>query len=185
MATDRLEQPPPLNVQPTGLLSFLQIKNGGRYPQYLRDELLPVWDLARHYEACNAETRPLGAADLQVAGVTTYLISTTTNTWRHVLWVGCTWTGNNAADLIQGDFCIREPVTLQSFAVPNQRPFAVDAGGYHRVYGIAGAGATVVRANAFDFWIPPGWDLVLAQNSGVITGAPTLWFGRSIVEYKP
>lgn len=48
---------PAINRLPQGLLGFLGIKNGGRYPQEIADVLAPVWDLADLYLNTNSETR--------------------------------------------------------------------------------------------------------------------------------
>jgi hypothetical protein len=50
---DRLD-PPPLNLQPSGLLGLFGIKNGGRYPQHLLAELAPQVELLRWYVTANA-----------------------------------------------------------------------------------------------------------------------------------
>lgn len=39
----------PLNQQPTGLLEFLGIKNGGKYPQTFGEQLSPQWNLENWY----------------------------------------------------------------------------------------------------------------------------------------
>lgn len=47
---------PPINRHPLGLLGFLGIKNGGRYPQQPRDDALRwVWDLSQVYLQSNTE----------------------------------------------------------------------------------------------------------------------------------
>jgi hypothetical protein len=48
---------PNINRLPLGLLGFLGIKNGGRYPQELSDTLAPTWDLSDIYLNANAENR--------------------------------------------------------------------------------------------------------------------------------
>lgn len=183
MALDRIDHPPPLNIQPTGLLSFLQIKNGGRYPQWLGEQLVPTWDLAKHYEATNAQYITSAVAN-QAAGAQNYLIDPASNYWRHVLWTSVLWTGLNAADLIQADFCIGDPTAGTYHVCEPVKPMAVDNAGYHRVYGLVGAAVMQIRSAAKDIWIPPGWTLNLLQYSGVITGVPTLQFGRAIVDYR-
>jgi len=45
--------PPPLNVQPLGLLDAFSIKNGGEYPQHLSAQLQPVLDLVKWYDETN------------------------------------------------------------------------------------------------------------------------------------
>lgn len=44
----------PLNIQPSGLLDFFGIKNGGQYPQRLAVDLQPVLELLRWYIAANS-----------------------------------------------------------------------------------------------------------------------------------
>jgi len=46
-----------INKLPLGLLGFLGIKNGGRYPQELASVLAPTWDLSSLYLNANAENR--------------------------------------------------------------------------------------------------------------------------------
>ena len=63
--------PPPINRWPLGLLGFLGIKNGGRYPQHLSELLLPTWDqaflylnAAAEYSAINANPPAVGNTPL-------------------------------------------------------------------------------------------------------------------------
>lgn len=72
--------PPPLNLQPAGLLDFLGIKNGGRYPQHLSTDLVPTLELLRWYVAANSiEIGSVSPAFQLVAneGTTTHLIAAT------------------------------------------------------------------------------------------------------------
>lgn len=46
---------PAINRLPLGILGFLGIKNGGRYPQDLADTLAPVWDFSALYLYGNSE----------------------------------------------------------------------------------------------------------------------------------
>jgi len=48
--------PPPLTVRPQGLLDFLSIQAGGRYPQHLGENLQPTIDLLNWYIDAQAET---------------------------------------------------------------------------------------------------------------------------------
>lgn len=41
--------PPPLTARPEGLLSSLGIQSGGRYPQHLAEDLVPVYELGGWY----------------------------------------------------------------------------------------------------------------------------------------
>jgi hypothetical protein len=56
---------PVVNRLPLGLLSFLGIQNGGRYPDQLLPALAPVLDLSGHYVNTNREylnSGPVGVA---------------------------------------------------------------------------------------------------------------------------
>lgn len=44
-----------INRLPLGILGFLGIKNGGRYPEELPSVLSPTWDFAEQYLATNSE----------------------------------------------------------------------------------------------------------------------------------
>jgi len=49
-----LPGPPPINRLPAGLLSFLGIKNGGRNPQFLSEQLSPTFELLGWYLQSNS-----------------------------------------------------------------------------------------------------------------------------------
>lgn len=49
-----------INRQPTGLLGFLGIKNGGVNPQDLATTVAPTWDLAQQYLQTNTEFFSVG-----------------------------------------------------------------------------------------------------------------------------
>jgi len=51
--------PPPINRLPLGLLSFLGIKNGGRNPQFLGEQLSPTFDLVAWYLQSNSRSLSL------------------------------------------------------------------------------------------------------------------------------
>lgn len=68
---DRLG-PPPLNLIPWGLLDFFGIKNGGRFPQQLPDQLLPVLEMFEWYLQTKAQTYSgTGTAVAASAGAST------------------------------------------------------------------------------------------------------------------
>lgn len=46
---------PPLTIRPVGLLDFLSIQAGGRYPQHLLEDLQPTMDLMRWFHDAQAE----------------------------------------------------------------------------------------------------------------------------------
>lgn len=56
--------PPPLNIQPRGMLDFFGIKNGGRFPQSLPEFLSPTLDLLHWYVASEIVTYQLNATPL-------------------------------------------------------------------------------------------------------------------------
>lgn len=66
---DSIQRPPPLSTIPKGLLGFLGIKSGGRYPQNLAEVLAPVWDVRDHYLASYAATFLQGPITLAAGGV--------------------------------------------------------------------------------------------------------------------
>lgn len=49
MTNGVISNPPPLNRQPLGLLGYLGIKNGGKYPQTLAETLAPTLELSDLY----------------------------------------------------------------------------------------------------------------------------------------
>lgn len=51
--------PPPINRLPLGLLSLLGIKNGGRYPQSLGQQLAPCFELLGWYLQSNSQSLSL------------------------------------------------------------------------------------------------------------------------------
>lgn len=57
-------RPPPLNVQPLGLLDAFQIKNGGQYPQELDTRLGVNIDLGQWYAETNAQNYRLTTSPL-------------------------------------------------------------------------------------------------------------------------
>lgn len=52
--------PTPINRLPNGLLGFLGIKNGGRYPDQMGTTLAPTWDLSDLYLGTNVEVATNG-----------------------------------------------------------------------------------------------------------------------------
>lgn len=65
--------PPPVNRQPTGLLGYFGIKNGGRNPQHLSEELSPGLDLLDWY--LNTAPQFAQTAGTTAAGVSAITVS--------------------------------------------------------------------------------------------------------------
>lgn len=75
--------PPPLGARPEGLLDLLGIKTGGRYPQHLGSELVPVLNLAELYLAQASTTILSSGGTLSAVGLvaTDVLIVPATENW--------------------------------------------------------------------------------------------------------
>lgn len=74
----------PINLLPFGLLGFLGVKNGGRYPRDLHSSIQPMFEMLRWYVAANclevSSTSPAFQLVANEAGSTTHLITATTPT---------------------------------------------------------------------------------------------------------
>lgn len=68
---------PPLNVQPTGLLSFFGIKTGGRYPEQLATFLTPTIELLPWYAAFQWLEVETGSAMTIIANTNTSALQIT------------------------------------------------------------------------------------------------------------
>lgn len=166
---------PPLNVQPQGLLGFLQTKTGGKYPQTLNEDFVqPTWDLARHYVETNAEF----AVDIvlnEVAGSQLYsTILVAQPYWQYINWWGVTWQGTNAGDSCVADLIIYEPQQGRVLSIGTPRgSYFLNAGATAaRAYDIIGEGTEPVLARAEGIWLPPQWGLGIRQTRGTVVGAP-------------
>jgi len=161
----------PLNVQPTGLLAFLDIKNAGQYPQSLGTDLVPTYELAEHYLQVNG--RLVYPASVALASGTNqlYNIDTPVENWRYYNWAAGTWDGNNVADFIVGGLVMYEPNTGR-VRMLGPYPSTIDnaAGLSHRAFPLVAEG-DVYRGfvQAEKFYLPPSWGLALYQASGTST----------------
>lgn len=72
---------PPINKHPTGLLGFLGIKNGGKYPQTLSDVLLPTWNLADLYLGANQSAPAPVSIAVNAVGYQAYYTVPDNETW--------------------------------------------------------------------------------------------------------
>lgn len=162
--------PPPLNIQPTGLLDFLQIKNGGQYPQHLGTTLAPAWDLRQHYEYVNASVQPpTGGFVLPATGSNQFMpLFGALPTWRYFCSISLEYVPLNALDSINGQWIMQningERETL--YPLGNQgttRPDTLSAIA-------AGAGLPRIMFGRTDFWLPPNWDLGIFFQDLINTG---------------
>lgn len=162
---------PPINKQPTGLLGFLGIKNGGRYPEQLISALSPTWDTMRHYCAVNGEElrfSTAGTAGATAAGTTLAITAITpaftitggfinvpTNEWWYVEYAEITW-ALPAEAAATGDFSFQADLASALSTVPGL------------LAGWQAGIATQVRAGrrtATDgFWIGPGARVGIVSN---------------------
>lgn len=159
---------PPLNIQPQGLLDFLQLKNGGRNPQYFGEEIVPTWDLARHYLETNAIE---GGANVPIASGNNALVQVEppADFWRYNVNASLIWQPLNAADAFNGQFVILRPSDGRTYiAQPNQAWAGSGPGCI--VQAPADAALTVREFGFSDFWVPPGFGVALRQWNATSTG---------------
>jgi len=180
---------PPLNVQPQGLLSFLQVKSGGRYPQALGETLAPTWDLSDHYLQTNGEIT-LGAAAVITAGFNNNVILAAENFWRYFNWLTVHFILVNAADFAVGDLIARPQSagnTVPGFVLPGPNSFQVTATTRQRrsyaVQGNAVANITT-QITCPRFWLPPGFRLENIQENAANASTSSVGFSRSVVNLR-
>lgn len=166
---DRALPPPPLNRQPLGLLDFLQIKNGGQYPQRLVTDLVPTWDLRDHYLQVNAVLLEQTGIAIASGNNTYNVISAAVNYWRYCNYFRWSVVPANALDAYNGWPAIVAPVSLNAYMLPFEPCGTMETANYW----IQPANATLrpVGGNTRDpFWVPPGYALALYQFNAVSTG---------------
>ena len=176
---------PPLNVQPQGLLDQYDLKNGGRYPQFLGTVLQPVIDLNEHYRQTNGLIdKP--AAIASAAGSQIYNVMTPRDYWQFVNWIGITWAGTNAGDSAYGDPVMYDPTTGRVVVLPADRCGYVNnaAGTSRRPYALVGEGTVPNLCTARNFWVPPAWGVAMRQYGATVVGAPTYSVISSRIELR-
>ena len=184
---------PPLNVQPIGLLDFLDIKNGGRYPQYLENVLLPTWDLRDHYEVTNARAERATAAIYPAAVAGTTVLIPAVEYWRRFVSLTVEFTPLNALDNYFGPVMMqRTGDNLVEALISDQQDVFYSLGGggvptgWPNYLAWQNTGAPFVRwIPTTRFWLPPGYRVMSVTASAVNTGAnSTLQATYRVVEVK-
>lgn len=172
---DRLPAPP-LGIQPIGLLDFLQLKNGGKYPQILESVLLPTWDLREHYVATNAVSTNGAAIYSAVTGTFTQLIAPVTN-WRYVWGSTLKWAPIGATDTFYGQLILRRNSDFfLELPYPNDNDRNVTGGQAtsSRTVDFPAAAALVPYYRGFNpFWVPPSFAIGVLTFSAVNAGGTT------------
>lgn len=176
--------PPPLNLQPQGLLSFLQIKNGGQNPQRLVTDLVPTWDLSRHYLETNALVVETTGIAVATADNTFVQFLAAQNYWRYINWLSWAHIPANALDQFTGWPSMLFPTSSNPIWLNFQPASAVQA-----VNAWFAPTSAVLRAIsgalAQPLWLPPGFRLGMWQYNAVSTGGlATLRFQSSISEFR-
>jgi len=134
--------PPPINAPVNGLLSFFGLKNGGRNPQHLSEDLVPVIDLLDWYQANGAEAAASASTVINAVGFTSLGIVVPNGEWWFV----------QHFTVITGTLTAGQSLSVAPMWT-DATPQAVMLGGYSPVLVAGDAGA--VRADR-NFWVPPG-----------------------------
>jgi len=187
---DRGVPPPPLNVQPLGLLSFLQIKNGGQNPQRLVSDLLPTWDLQKHYQVTNADNfQPAAVVYDPTLGSNNILLSAV-EYWRYAVSFGLRYFPLAAADSYSGQLLLHRPGdNYTDVPIVDQPQIFVNSATsitYANFFLFPASAGLESRWMQFPpMWIPPGFNVVARTLSGVNTGpTATLRAVGRIVNYR-
>lgn len=163
--------PANLNAQPTGLLGFLGIKNGGEYPQQLSAILQGTFDLAGLYEADSAIEA--GQVTGNVAGGVILFgpagaTSTPGDTWHFhsvYIYVNASTAGARAGLNLGVRYANTQFVGLTDFA-----------------FAQVGVGSAQTGLVMRDFWVPPGASL--AYNCFDLGAVPTFVAAWAATRYR-
>ena len=163
--------PPPLNIQPQGLLDWFQIKNGGQNPQYLSNQLQPTYDLVDWYFSTNAEYAP-PAAVVYATGTNVVLsLIPSVNKWRFCVSFSLAYVPAAAADQLYGQFILVNTTTnVGELIFPSQQNGNVGGVSFPGSFNFGASGALPrFRAGCSNFWIPPGLAVMALQAEGTNT----------------
>lgn len=178
--------PPPLNVQPAGLLDFFQVKNGGEYPQILGTVLQPVLEMREHYFQTNGEYSDITGTAVATGDNSRVILSAAGNFWRYFNYLSWEFVPLNALDAFIGWPALFSPNAQNARMLPFT-PVSQDTASV-RSYWRAPADATLRPvAGCVDggFWVPPGFGVGLWQFAAVSTGGlATFRHQRSIVAFR-
>lgn len=162
--------PPPINKLPLGLLGFLGIKNGGRYPQSLQADLQPSFELQNWYLQTNSTSAQLNGSVSSIGFNANWWTVPQGETWAiHQCFV------NSAAVLGAGVSCgfvgawIRSALQVLPASLTDMPPIAATAGSV----------ALSVRTQMTPVLVPPGGVIgvfAYALVAGPVTTTMTLTY---------
>lgn len=158
-----------MSVIPRGLLSFLEIKNDAKYPQYLADFLQPVIDLkdwllnTNESETLSGSAGSIGFVQIAVLNVRTWAFVTKHSVQTDDLGVG---------DSIEGALAVQTQP-----GITNSEFYPAPQVGAMQLYSQA-AGDVRGLWGARGFWCPPGSAIGLrvTRFAGAIQLSQTLRF---------
>lgn len=158
-----------LNRIPWGLLGFLGIKNGGRYPEELSAVLLPTWDLLELYTVANRTVTTPRNATVNAVGYQAYETVPNGQIWY------ATQMSANAATLTAGQalqFCLASTDAAATSTVALDNP----NGGY-----VAGERPTATLTRSV--WFAPG-DTIGIIVSRITAGPISVSFNARIAVFE-
>lgn len=133
--------PPTINKLPEGLLGFLGIKNGGRYPDQLSSTLLPVADLLAWYANTNRQYFRT-AINIAALGQTTFFTVPAGEYW-YVLHASFITGAMGGGQVLNGFLSFTDAAGLRNIGVNDRAAAAATVG-------------EVFASQARDFWMGPG-----------------------------
>jgi hypothetical protein len=160
-----------INRIPSGLLGFLGIKNGGRYPQQLSDVLMPTVNMAPWYIQTNIQSRRATPVNVTAVGFTSYLQVPAGELWAIT---AAQWNSN--AVLGAG-------VSLRGFVAAAQIDGVGFAGAALGPYAAMTAGEVFVSGSTLQnpLILPPLTEVGFFASlvtAGPVAGALQLWYTR-------
>lgn len=132
---------PAVNRLPLGLLSFLGIQNGGKYPDQLLPALAPVLDLSGHYVNTNREYTGGSAAVAALAS--TNMVTVPTGQWWYCCHASLFTATLGAGQAYGGVLAFQDAAGLVTTMLSGSVP------------AVSGAGTVFVNS-AVGFWLGPG-----------------------------
>lgn len=156
---------PSINRIPQGLLGFLGIKNGGRYPQELSPTLAPVVDLFDHYSNTNREYQTASVAVAALGQTNFHTVPV--GQWWYCCHASLFTATIGAGAAYAGVLCMIDASGLVTTMLSSVSP-------------AAGPGA-VYTAQARQFWLGPGESLgvyTTGLTAGPISTGVSVAFAR-------
>jgi hypothetical protein len=157
---------PVVNRLPLGLLSFLGIQNGGRYPDTLLPALAPVLDLGNHYVNTNREYLTGSSAIAALASTTIHTVPS--GQWWYCCHASLFTATLGAGQAYGGVLALLDAAGLVTTMLSSSVP------------AVSGAGAVFVN-QARGFWAGPGERLGVYTThlaAGPVSTGVSLAFAR-------